>query len=152
MTISQPGDSESGAGVAGNIAVVRELIERGFNAGELEVVDRLVAPEFVEHQPLAPGVSPTREATRAIITALRSGFGEFRLSIEEIDAVEDRVWMRMRASGLHHGEFMGHAPTGRRVEIDVIDVVRLRRGRIVEHWGVPDQLSLLGQIEDSPIP
>jgi predicted ester cyclase len=41
---------------------------------------------------------------------------------------------------------MGNLPTGRKMTIDVIDMVRMREGRIVEHWGVPDHLSLMEQL------
>jgi predicted ester cyclase len=129
-----------------NLAVVRRLVEQGFNQGNIEVVDELEATEYVEHQRLAPGVPPTRDATRAIMQDLRGGFPDFHLAIEEIDATGDRVWLRMRATGTHRGQFMGSAPTGRRMSVDVMDVVRLTGGKIVEHWGCPDQLAVLEQL------
>jgi predicted ester cyclase len=58
----------------------------------------------------------------------------------------DSVWTRNVATGTHEGPFMGHAPTGRRMRIDVFDVLRVADGRIVEHWGVPDRLGALLQI------
>jgi predicted ester cyclase len=40
---------------------------------------------------------------------------------------------------------MGIPPTGRRVAIEVIDIVRVVDGRVVEHWNVADNLGLLQQ-------
>jgi predicted ester cyclase len=126
--------------------VVRRLIEEGFNRGEVQVLDQLLDPAYVEHQSLAPGVPPTIEAVPAMIRALRTGFPDIHLSIEALDAVDDRVWLRLRATGTNRGPFMGNPPTGRSMTIDVLDMVRMKRGRIVEHWGVPDHLSLMEQL------
>jgi predicted ester cyclase len=131
---------------ARNAAVARELIDAGFNHGDPAVLKRLVDPAFVEHQRLPPGMPPTVEALRAIIGALREGFPDFRLTIEQLDTVQDRVWLRMRATGTHRGEFMGLPATRRNIAVDVIDVLRLKRGRVIEHWGVPDQLAVMEQL------
>jgi predicted ester cyclase len=126
--------------------VVRRLIEEGFNRGQIQILDELLDPAYVEHQPVAPGVPPTKDAVPAMIGSLRRGFPDIHLSIEAIDAVDDRVWIRLRATGTNSGPFMGNLPTGRKMTIDVIDMVRMREGRIVEHWGVPDHLSLMEQL------
>jgi predicted ester cyclase len=139
-------ESSSQISTADHKGVVRRLIEQGFNRGETQVLDELLDPAYVEHQSLAPGVPPTREAVPAMIRALRTGFPDIHLSIEAIDAVDDRVWLRLRATGTNQGPFMGNPPTGRSMSIDVIDVVRMKHGRIVEHWGVPDHLSLMEQL------
>jgi predicted ester cyclase len=125
---------------------VRKLIERGFNEGDLDVLDEVLDPAFIEHESVAPGIPPTQEAVRAIIGGLRTGFPDLHLSIEAVDAVGDRVWLRIRATGTHEGPFMGRPPTGRKLAIDVLDVCRMRNGRIVEHWGVPDHLSAMDQL------
>ena len=41
---------------------------------------------------------------------------------------------------------MGNAPTGLPLRIDVFDVIRVKDGRMVEHWGVPDRLGALLQL------
>lgn len=129
-----------------NEKVVRRLIEQGFNLGNLQVLDEVLDPSFAEHQAIAPGIPPTRAALTAIIKSLRAGFPDVHLSIEEIDAVKDRVWMRSRATGTNKGSFMGNPPTGRSMTITVFDLVRLKHGRIAEHWGVPDHGSLAVQL------
>jgi predicted ester cyclase len=47
---------------------------------------------------------------------------------------------------------MGVAPTGRTVSWDVIDIVRVRDGQLVEHWNSVDALSLLTQLGALPLP
>lgn len=125
---------------------VRRLIEEGFNAGNPQVVDELVAPTFVERQNVGPGIPPGPDATKAVITGLRAAFPDLCLTIEDMVSSEDTVWMRIRARGTHDGSFFGHASTGRRFEIDVIDVCRFEDGAMVEHWGVADRLGVLLQL------
>jgi predicted ester cyclase len=127
-------------------AVVRRLIEEGFSAGRLEVADEVIAADLVEHQDFGPDHAPGAEGVKAVIRSLRRAFPDFRLAIEDVAVAGDTVWTRNVATGTHDGPFMGFAPTGRTMQIDVFDVLRVADGRIVEHWGVPDRLRVLGQI------
>ena len=126
--------------------VVRELIEKGFNEGNLEVVDALTSPELIEHQNFGPDHAPGAEGARAVVESLRRAFPDFRLTIEDLVADGDTVWLRMVATGSNTGSFMGNAPTGRPLRIDVFDVIRVEDGKMVEHWGVPDRLGALLQL------
>lgn len=127
-------------------AIVRRLIEEGFNQGRLEVADELVSPRIVEHQDFGPGHAPGAEGVRAVIASLRRAFSDFHLAIEDLAVGGDVVWLRMTGSGTNDGSFMGHPPTGRRMRVAVFDALRVHDGRIVEHWGVPDRLGTLFQL------
>ena len=119
--------------------VARRLIEEGFNQGNLDICD-------VEHQNFGPGHAPGAEGVKAVISSLRRGFSDFHLAIEDLTVDGDKVWLRMAGSGTNDGPFMGNPPTGRRMRTDVFDVIRVRDGKIVEHWGVPDRLGTLFQL------
>ena len=126
-----------------NIAATRRLIDEGFSKGDLSVCDELVSPHATEHQRgLRPGIEGTKDAIRT----LHSWFSDFSLVIEDLVATDDTVWIRNRATGVNTGSVLGRPPTGRPFEIDVFDVLRFEDGRLVEHWGVPDQLGLLAQL------
>jgi predicted ester cyclase len=126
--------------------VARRLIDEGFSQGLLEVADELIADDLVEHQDFGPRHAPGPEGVRAVIASLHRAFSDFRLTVEDVAVVGDTVWTRNVATGTHDGAFMGHAPTGRTIRIDVFDTMRVVDGRIVEHWGVPDRLGVLLQI------
>jgi predicted ester cyclase len=126
--------------------VLRRLINEGFSGGRLEVADELIAPDVIEHQDYGPGHAPGAEGVKAVMASLRRAFSDFRLDIEDIAVDGDVAWARNVATGTNDGSFMGHPPTGKPMRIDVIDVVRVRDGRIVEHWGVPDRLGVLRQL------
>lgn len=123
-----------------NEAIYRRLIEEGFNQGNLAVVDELVAPGAREHQ---RGARDGVEGTKDTIKYLRSAFPDFRITIDEVVVSGDMVWARQRGGGTNLGSFAGHPPTGRSGLTDVIDLVRIEDGKIVEHWGVPDQLGMM---------
>ena len=48
--------------------------------------------------------------------------------------------------GTHQGTFLGVAPTGRTIQFDTVDVMRVRNGKITEHWGVANLFSLMQQL------
>jgi predicted ester cyclase len=126
-----------------NIAVVRRLIEEGFGRGSVTVVDELVAPDVIEHQRgLKPGADGTKEAIRSV----HAWMSDFHFEIEDLVATDDTVWVRGRARGVNTGSVFGRPPTNRPVDIYVLDIARVENGRIVEHWGVPDQLGMLLQL------
>jgi predicted ester cyclase len=123
-----------------NESIYRRLIEEGFNQGNLAVVDELVAPNSREHQ---RGSEDGPEGARKTITYLRSAFPDFKITIDDVVVAGDMVWARQKGGGTNLGRFAGHPPTGRTAFIDVIDVCRIEDGKIVEHWGVPDQLGMM---------
>jgi predicted ester cyclase len=119
------------------------LIEDGFNKGDLSAVDDVVAEDSKEHQ---RGNSDGARGTKEVIETPRKWFPDFEMRPEAMVASSDTVWARFSAQGTNLGSFMGNAPTGKKMRIDVIDVVRFRNGKIVEHWGVPDQLGVMLQL------
>jgi len=126
--------------------VVRRLIDEAFSQGQLAVCDEVIADEMVEHQDYGPGHAPGAAGVKAVVTSLRRAFSDFKLEIDDMVVAGDTVWTRNVATGTNDGPYMGHPPTGRSFRIDVIDVMRVVSGRIVEHWGVPDRLGVLFQL------
>ena len=134
--------------VSQNQEVLRSVIEEGFNKGNYDALDALFAPSYHEHQ---FGLKTTLEGFKEDIQYLRGGFPDLHLTIEDMISNADRVWIRMTAQGTNHGPFMG-PPTGKPIQITVMDVCRFENGRIVEHWGVPDRFAVLAQLGLLPQP
>jgi steroid delta-isomerase-like uncharacterized protein len=133
-----------------NIQAARRLLDAAFSNGDFAVIDEIVAPDCIEHQNGAQGTGP--EAVRRIAAGLRVSFPDLKLHVEDIAAVHDKVWVRARARGTDSGGVAGRPPSGKAIEVDVIDVVRFRDGKIVEHWGVADRLGMLQQVGVVPPP
>jgi steroid delta-isomerase-like uncharacterized protein len=127
-----------------NKAVAREFMEAIFSGHDIEAIDRLLAPDFVDHDPWE-GRPPTREGWKAGTIAFLAAFPDLRCEIDDLIAEGDKVVVRNRLMGTHRGEFVG-PPTGRWVEFRSVDTVRVRDGRVVEHWGLIDALGFLRQI------
>lgn len=49
-------------------------------------------------------------------------------------------------TGSPTGDFIGITPTGGPVRFEVMYIVRIADGQIVEHWGLVDQLGLVRQL------
>jgi predicted ester cyclase len=126
-----------------NIGTFRRAIEEGWSKGDVDVINELFAPDFVEHQ---AGIESGRAGVIGAAQALHAAFPDLRMTFEDVVATGDMVWARLRARGTHEGPFMGAPATGRRIDITVIDIVRVVDGRLVEHWGVADRLSATQQI------
>jgi hypothetical protein len=117
-----------------NKAVVRRLVLEVLNGGRLELIDALYASA------LAP------EAKRWI-APFRASFPDVHMQVVDLIAEDDTVVGRFTCSGTHLGEWLGYAPTGRRFEaVDEVSIFRFRDGRIVETWGLEDNLGRLEQL------
>ncbi len=116
------------------------------NAGDIAGFAELMAEDFVEHEDL-PGIPPTKEGTLEFFRMLIAAFPDMRMDVEDLIASEDKAVARVKATGTHQGEFLGVPPTGNRVEIPIIDIMRFDdAGLVCEHWGVADMLSLMQQL------
>ncbi len=126
-------------------AVLRRIFDEGFATGDVSVVDELCSPDLVEHQfGLAGENAAALENLKAAMRQVSGAIPDVRFTIEDSVEQGDKLWARVRARGTATGPFFG-PPSGRPVDITVIDVVRVVDGRIVEHWGVPDRFALLAQ-------
>jgi steroid delta-isomerase-like uncharacterized protein len=127
-----------------NEAIVRRLIEEGWNRGNLAVVDDCLAASYTQEGPLETVRGP--EGERAMITKYRNAFPDCHIQIDEMFSAEDRVVMRFTYAGTHRGDLEGIAPTGRSVQGKGIDVVHLLDGRIVASFSQWDALGLMQQL------
>ena len=115
------------------------------NTGNFGLLDELLVPEFVDHTPVG-GVAPTREGLKASAKALRTAFPDIRYTIEDSIAYGDQIVHRLSATGTMTGEFMGIAPTGKSATWTEIHIGRGVNGRLTEHWGLANELSMLVQL------
>lgn len=122
---------------------LERLLLKGFGQGDMSVLDEVVAEEFIEHQ---QGLPQGREGLKNVIRTLRQSFPDLSYTVIQMVADEDKVWGHFRSRGTNEGSFMGQPPTGKTMEIDVIDIARFEDGMMVEHWGVPDRLGVLLQL------
>jgi predicted ester cyclase len=117
-----------------NKTVVRGLVAEVFNGGRLELIEELYAPRLTA-------------AARRWIEPFRASFPDIHMEVIDLIAEGDKVVGRFTCSATHLGEWLGHAPTGRRFErVDEVAIFRLRDGKIVHAWSLEDTLSRLRQL------
>jgi predicted ester cyclase len=116
-----------------------------FSNGDFSVVDELVAPDFVEHS-AAPGLPPGIPGLKAIAQHLRAGFPDFQVAVEDAIAEEDRVVLRLTAGGTQRGQVFDIPPTGKQAQWAEIHIMRVKDGRMVEHWDLLDLISMRQQL------
>jgi predicted ester cyclase len=127
------------------LGVLRRIFDEGFATGDGAVVDEVCSPDVVEHQfGLAGSGADAIAHVKAAIADVHRAVPDMVFTIEDSVTSGDTVWVRVRARGTATGPFFG-PPSGRAVDITVLDVARVVDGRIVEHWGVPDRFALLAQ-------
>ena len=127
----------------------RELVERLhaelFASRDLGVLERFFAPDVVSHN-MPPGFPAGIEGVRRFFETFRDAFPDATVRIDEVVVEGDRAAVATTIEGTHTGELLGMAPTGRRVAVTGIDLVRVHDGRIVEHRGLTDTVGLLRQL------
>lgn len=129
-----------------NKALFRQFVKEVMNQGNLAAVDELMSPEFVEHIPLPPTMPRDREGVKLIFAMYQRTFSDFQATIEDLIAEGDKVVGYLTLRGRHTGAFAGFPPTGRAITFQTIDIFRIADGKIVEHWGIPDQFALHQQL------
>ncbi|HEV7861189.1 MAG TPA: ester cyclase [Acidimicrobiia bacterium] len=127
-------------------AVVRRNTEEVQGWGDFELFEELFADDFVDHTP-QPGRTPDKAGARALYEVLRTAFPDFRAEIHWQAVDGDLVTTYKTYHGTHRGPLFGIAPTGKAVQFETVDAMRVRDGQIVEHWGVANLLSLLQQLD-----
>lgn len=137
---------------AENKALARRLVEEAFNAGRLEVVDELVASDFVEHDPSLTEEVRGPAGVKELIAGYRAAFPDIRITIEDQIADGDYVVSRWSGTGTHQGELMGMPATGKQATVTGITIDRIADGRIAESWDNWDTLGMMQQLGAIPAP
>jgi steroid delta-isomerase-like uncharacterized protein len=134
-----------------NKDIARRIYEEVINKRDLELLDELVKPDYIEHDPLPgqrEGLEGIRDRYRMLIEGLDPHF-----MIEDLIAEDDRVVVRWTNSGTNVGEFLGAPATNRSFTTAGIDIYRVQEGKLAEHWHVVDvygQMVQLGQLPPPP--
>jgi predicted SnoaL-like aldol condensation-catalyzing enzyme len=122
-----------------NKRITRRVLVELFENGNLEAIDELIDPEFVNHE-APPSSLQGPEGMKETITWLRGLWGPMRAEIEDEICEGDKVVARVTMHGRHVGEFLGQPPTGKEFATKQIHIWRLQDGMVIEHWSVRDDL------------
>lgn len=118
-----------------NKAVVTRFNKEFIEKGNLDAFEELLAPDFVNRSAAVLSISPGRDGIKDyIINVLHKALTDITVEIYEQIAEGDTVVTRKAIIGTQIGEFNNIPPTGKRITMHLIDIVKLKNGKYSEHW------------------
>jgi C-1 hydroxylase len=145
MVVSEDSKVEHMSITEENKAIIRRFID-GYNSRNMDVFEKLVAPDYFDHLFQQRGRSKFKE----MFTMAFEGFPDWHEAIQDIIAEGDKVWVWIKATGTHSNEWdlfgVSVPPTGNKVEMNMVFIWRLENGKLVEGWEVDDNLEILKQM------
>ena len=135
-----------------NKALARRVLEEMFNKGNLNLADEVFAPDYVDHDPAMPEDIRGPEGFKEYVSIFRTAFPDIHLEIEDQVAEGDKVVTRWTGTGTHEGDLMGIAPTGNKVTLPGMEIVRISGGKLAEGWEGYDSMVLMEQLGVMPSP
>ena len=128
-----------------NKQVVIRFNKEFFESGNTDITKELLSDAFVNHT--APPHAPTDARVMIqFINGFHKGFSDITVQIHEVLGEGDKVSLRKVITGTHTGEFMGKAPTGKKVEMNVIEIDILKDGKITDHWSRNDFMQVVQKL------
>jgi len=125
--------------------LIRRVIDEAFNAGQLDVIDQVLAADYLDHQ-AGPDAPRGPEGFKRFVRAFRATFPDVHITVEELIAEGDKVALRVTWRGTQLGALGAVPATGLPVEFPGFHVYRFEDGKVAEHWGLQDDLGLLLQL------
>jgi predicted ester cyclase len=123
-------------------------IYEAINTGNVGLLEKFVAPDYIEHSEGYRGVEPFQQQ----VTAFRAAFPDLHVSIDDLLTDGDRFASRTTVTGTHTGDLMGIPPTGKQISVEAVDIGRIENGQAKERWGGLDMYSMLTQLGVIPAP
>jgi C-1 hydroxylase len=124
-----------------NKAIILSLYEADNNK-DLSILDKVISPDFYDPTFQLRGA----EAYKQFELAFFNGFPDWIETIEDIIAEGNKVWVRFTGMGTHKGEWLGLAPTGKKVTLKGVQIWRLVDGKVVSKDSIGDLLDTFKQL------
>ena len=136
--------------MADNADLLKRFYDEVVGGGNLGLVDELCTENVVDHEEGLPGQPPGKEGIRFFVEKLRAAFPDIRVSVDVTLSQGDLAAGRGIVTGTHQGDFMGIPASGKKVEFEVVDIIRVEDGKAAEHWGLTDVMGLMQQLGAIP--
>lgn len=129
-----------------NELLIRRYFKEVWNAGKIEVLDEIIAPDYINHNPGMPNPIPGPEGLKPIVAGIRKAFPDLKYVIKNMVVTDDQVAVNTIMHGTHKGDFFGLAPTNKVIKVGQMQIERIVNNKIVEHWRITDELTMLRQL------
>lgn len=122
-----------------------------FNRRDFDALDQYFTEDFVEHE-IPPGYPSGLAGTKVYLQEFIAAFPDLSFEVVDMISEDDRAACHSRVTGTHQGEFNGIPATGKAIEVGGVDYVRIRDGKIAEHWGYTAEMAMMMQLGVVPVP
>lgn len=129
-----------------NRKIVETYFNEVWNKGRVDVLDALLTSDYINHTPSTPDPPRGPGGLKPIVEGIRAGFPDLHYEIVDLIITHDRVVARVVMTGTHTGTLFGIPPTGKRVNVNQINIEQIVNGKIAEHWRVTDELTMMKQL------
>lgn len=126
---------------------VRIFYEQIWNRHDKGVIPKILDKEFTFRGSLGE-YKKGHEGFTEYLDQIHTALGEYRCDIEELVSEGDRVFAKMRFSGVHQGALLGFKPTGQAVSWQGAALFTFSDGKIADLWVLGDVQSLERQLGD----
>jgi predicted ester cyclase len=128
-----------------NLEVLTDYIRSVWGEGDPEAARRFMAPGYRRH--ISPTLEPLDpDAQVARLKGIRAAFADVRIGLDDAASEGSLISFRSTMQGTHTGTFLGLEPTGKEIDVGLLDMIRIEDGLFVDHWGGPDVFDLLRQL------
>jgi hypothetical protein len=141
------------ANTKADMNAVEQMVRQYYRTIEMQPYDEAAVSEIFTDDyrnypphPAPPGAS-AKQATLGLIKMLSQGFPDARRNLLIVEPLgQDRVLAYFSFEGTHTGNFLGYAPSGKKVTFVGVDIFKVRDGKFIENWHVEDVSKLLEQL------
>ena len=129
-----------------NARLVQRYFNEVWNKGDTALLDSLLAPGYINHTPSSADAGTGIAGLKTIVMAIRKGFPDLHYEIQDLVVTPNRVVARVIMTGTQTDSLFNLPPTGRKVQVNQINIEEIVDDRMSEHWRTTDELTLMKQL------
>ena len=120
-----------------------------FASGKTDDLGKYVDSNMVDHTP-DPGAKQGLAGLKEMIAGMRAGFPDLKMTVKDITADNGLIWAHVNMAGTNTGPMMGMPPTGKKMDINGVDIIKITNGKATDHWGYYQERLMMEQMGMMP--
>lgn len=134
---------------AQNKKIVTQYFEEVWNKGKIDLLDSLLSEDYTNWTPSMPNMPKGPKGLKPIVLKTRKNFKDLHYEIKDMIVTKDKVVTRLVMSGIQTDTVLGIPPTGKKIEVNQINIEYIKHGKITEHWRITDQMKMMKQLKEN---
>ncbi|MEZ0373623.1 MAG: ester cyclase [Candidatus Sericytochromatia bacterium] len=126
--------------------MVMHFYDEIMTQNKLDMADKYIAMNAIDHDPMMDPKMSTLDNFKSMMKMMHAGFPDLKITVQDVIIEGDKVAVRYRMTGTNKGDFMGMKATGKTVDLEGVDIMRIADGKFVEHWGYMDSMIMMQQL------